>query len=481
MRSMSDAASARANTGSPTRRGFPWLHVLCATAIAVALRLPGLFEDPWIDEIWSWGLAQSRASAAEIFLIRSSNSHALNTLWMWVSGDARDFVVYRLPAFVGGVACVPLVARIASRAGRNAAVAAAWIASVAYLPIVYSGEARGYAPMCCASLAALECAWTWLDGGRRRWLVSTWISFTIGLLFQTLFVVAFVAIAVGVLARLRGERRSRALGLAALFLAPPLGITVAWWFLNVRHVFNAGAPPWDLAEVLSDTVAVAFGLPRVGWAIALGAFLGLVIVILDVRHLASLGNRLGVVQVGVVGVTSAVTVWLLWDDYLAARYFLVPIVFFGLSLARVLGRIADSGRAGAVIAALLFALFAAGNAAHTVPFLRAPRGTIGELVRGMAASSSANPIVVTGNFDFNVGALLEWHARSLPVGRTVRYVARRDMAALAPDFAVIEEPQFERDPVATIQIGNELYELVGTSRHAGPIGADWAVYQRTSR
>lgn len=446
--------------------------------VAIALRLPGLVEDPWIDEIWSWGLARSRTGLADVFLIRSSNSHALNTAWMWLVGDRPDFVVYRLPAFLAGVACIPLAARIASRAGRNAGIAAAWIAATAYLPIVYSSEARGYAPMCCASLAAFECAWTWLDGGRRRWLVASWISFAIGLLFQTLFVVGFAAIAAAVVARIRGERRPWSK--AALFVAPPLVIAGAWWFLNVRHVFNAGAPPWDLVDALSDTAVVAFGLPRASWAVLLGAIVALAVVVLDVRHLVARGDRSWIVQVGVVGVTSAATVWLLRDDYLAERYFLVPIVFFGLSFARVLGRIADTSATGAGIAVLLFALFTAGNAAHVVPFLRSPRGTIGELVREMAASSASNPIVVTGNFDFNVGALLEWHARTLPAGRTARYVTRRELSAAGADFAVIEAPRFERDPVTTVQIGNVRYTLVGTSLHAGPTGADWAVYARAS-
>ncbi len=468
-------------SSSKTLREFPWLAVLVAMAIASALRLPGLLQDPWIDEIWSWGLARSRASALDIFSIRTSNNHTLNTLWIWLVGDRPDFILYRLPAFVAGVACVPLAATIAARAGRNAALAAAAIMTIAYLPIVYASEARGYSMMLFASLATLESAWRWIEGRGARWLAASWICAAVGLFSLSLFVVGWAAMAIGLCARILGERESRPSARIALFVGPPIALFVAWWFMNVRHVFNSGAPPWKLVGILGDTAVAAFGLPSSGWAIVLGALLALAILLVDVFHLAARRDRAWMVQLGVVVLAPIATVAWLSDEYLAPRYFLVPIAFWCLSFARVLGRIADVGRAGTLHAVTLFALFAMGNAVLVVPFAEVGRGTIGALVRRMAESSSVNPIVITSNYDFNVGALIEWHARSLPRGRSMRYVPQKELGPSGADYVVFDQPRFESDPPASIRAGSTLYQLFAITRREGPCGTDWAVYERSAR
>jgi hypothetical protein len=480
MRRMSSGATSRLPC-SGEKPAFPWLPVLAATAVAAALRFAAILQEPWIDEVWSWGLARGRASAAEVFTLRSSNSHALNTLWIYFAGDRPDFVLYRLPAFLAGIACVPLAARIAGRYGRAAALAAAWLTALSFLHVVFSSEARGYAPMVFFSLASFDCAWTWLDGGARRWLVLAWLSAILGVLSQTLFVVGWSGIALAVAARIGRDDRPRKIARTAAFASVPLLAFGAWWLVNVRHVFNAGAPPWSALDQLARTASSAFGLPAFGvpdgHVVALvGTMLAAIVLALDVRWLAMRGDPAWVAQLAVVALGSAAIVVLLRHEYVAERYFLVPLAFWLLAFARVLGRLAER----APLAALgLLLLFVAGNARELVPFLRVGRGEIGELVRAMGVRSSSNPIVVTSNFDFNVRLLLDWHARSLGPGRAVRYVPQQKLPPAGADFAVIQQPLGPEVPAA-VRIGARRYALVGTSRHAGPSGADWAVYRRES-
>lgn len=455
--------------------------MLVASAFALAVRIPGALQDPWIDEVWSWGLARTRASTGEVFTIQSSNSHALITLWIRLLGDQPTFLLYRLPSLLAGIACVPVAARIAFRHGRASAIAAAWIAAVSFLGIVYSSEARGYAPMVLCSLLAFECGFAWIDTGRRRWLVASWACAAFGVLAQTLFVVGWAAIAAAVVARIWREGRGRCAIRTVAYAAVPVACFAAWWIVNVRHVFNAGAPPWELRDVLAETCAWSLGLPLASWTPWLGAPIAAAIAVFDARWLAARGDRAWIAQVGVVIAGSVATTVLLRHEYLAPRYFVVPLAFWSLSLARVLGRVAETGRAGRAQAVLLFAAFAAGNLAHVVPFVRTGRGAIGDLVREMAVRSEARPIVVTGNYDFNVRALLDWHARSLPPGREIAYVPQKNLPPTGADFAVSDHPRFESEPPPAIRIGTQPYELVGTSRHAGPSGSDWAVYARVRR
>jgi len=453
---------------------IPWLPVLAATALAAALRFGALLQEPWLDEVWSWGLARECSGAAAVFTLRSSNNHALNTLWIHLAGDRPDFVLYRLPAFVTGVASVPLAAWVAGRHGPRAALAAAWLVALSFLHVVLSGEARGYAPMVFFSLATFACAWRWLDAGAPRWLALAWLSAVLGVLSQTLFVVGWSGIALGVAARITRDERPRKLARLAAFASIPLLAFGLWWLVNLRHVFNAGALPWNVVDQLAATASSAFGLPDGRLVALLGTLLAAGVLVLDAWWLAARGDATWVAQLGIVALGPAATILLLREEYVAERYFLVPLVFWLLSFARVLARLSER----APVAALaLFLVFAAGSARDLVPYLRVGRGEIGALVRTMAERSSSNPIVVTGNLDFNVRLLLNWHARALPPDRAVRYVPQRELPPAGADFAVVQRTLGPEVPAA-IRLGARRYALVGTSRHAGPSGADWAVYRR---
>lgn len=226
--------------------------------------------------------------------------------------------------------------------------------------------------------------------------------------------------------------------------------------------------------MLAKTAWSAFGVPEGHLAAGLGTLLAAAVLALDARWLAARGDLAWVVQIGVVVLGSAATVVLLRGEFLAERYFLVPLAFWLLAFARVLARLGERAPAAA---AALFLVFAAGNALHLWPALRVGHGTIGALVRTMAAGSTSKPIVVTGNYDFNVRTLLGWHARSLPPGRALRYVPQKNLPPAGADFVVIQQA-VGPDVAAAVRIGARRYVLFGTSRHEGPSGEDWTVYRR---
>lgn len=450
---------------------------------ALCLRLPAAFQDPWIDELWTWGLVRQADSFWSAITNPTSNNHPLHTAFVWFVGDRSSFWPYRLPALATGVAAVLLAARSAGRHGRTAAIFAATLIAFSYVLTVYSSEARGYAPLVFFSLAAYETAWTWLDGGRKRWLAAFWLCAVLGFLSQYLFVVGWAAIALGIARRtLRAgegdavDRRRAGFVQLALMCGPPLVFFAVWGIAVARHVVNAGAPPFDAWHVVATTITWTLGWPA--WAAIPGAAFVLFVLVLDSVQLARRSDATWIVQVAGVLVLPAAGAFLLRDAYLAPRYFLVALAFWLLSLARVLGRgWADRGlsRAGALAVVTIFVI---GGVARTIPFLRVGRGTNGLLVASMIERSSAPRPRVAGNYDFNVGAQLEWHARALPPGRGLEYVSVRRVASDGADFLVIEEPRFLEEPAPRLGVGAFAFELVAVSRRAGPCGADWALYQR---
>ena len=87
-----------------TERRRALLACAAIVAIGTALRLPPLFNDLWLDEVWTWFSARKLTSPVEVFTaIHHSNNNHLNTLFFQLLGEHWPGAVYRLPAFASGV------------------------------------------------------------------------------------------------------------------------------------------------------------------------------------------------------------------------------------------------------------------------------------------------------------------------------------------------------------------------------------------
>ncbi len=88
--------------------------------VAAALRLPGLFTDFWLDEIWTLKIVLGMDSGWDVFTeVRHSNNHHLNTLIFYALGDLEHWSLYRIHALLAGVASVALAFRIGAQRGRT--------------------------------------------------------------------------------------------------------------------------------------------------------------------------------------------------------------------------------------------------------------------------------------------------------------------------------------------------------------------------
>ncbi len=114
----------------PPRRRYAALAVGLALGVilvgAAVLRVLASGGDLWLDEIWSLTLAASVEQPLDILTeIHHDNNHPLNTLCLYLLGERENWVVYRVPALVAGVATVAVAGLIAMRRGGLAAVTTA--------------------------------------------------------------------------------------------------------------------------------------------------------------------------------------------------------------------------------------------------------------------------------------------------------------------------------------------------------------------
>ena len=118
-----------------------WLvGVLAAVVLGADLRLACLPAEFWLDEIWSWELARSAHSLADLFSLRQDNNHHLNTLWLFLCPADASPVVYRLHSLTAGLASIILAAKTARRWGQADAVFAAFLTATGYWLVLSSAE-----------------------------------------------------------------------------------------------------------------------------------------------------------------------------------------------------------------------------------------------------------------------------------------------------------------------------------------------------
>ena len=77
---------------------------------------------------------------------RTDNNHLLNTLWIYAVGDRPTWFAYRLFSILTGSAAIAATGLALRRVGRVESLVAAVLVAASYPMIVYSSEARGYAP-----------------------------------------------------------------------------------------------------------------------------------------------------------------------------------------------------------------------------------------------------------------------------------------------------------------------------------------------
>jgi uncharacterized membrane protein len=260
---------------------------LLAAAIliaAAAIRLAGINQQLWLDEIWSIRLSQLAGSPAGVFLLHHDNNHWLNTLYLQCLGPGRPWWTYHLLAEFTGIGTVLLGWLIARRQGNAQGLAALILLGSSEFLVEFSTDARGYAP---AGFFALLCLWLLEKhlARPRRWTVALMAaSAAAGLLSHLTFVVILAGlIAASIIALLRRRPWIAALGDTALWWAVPIALIAVLYWVDVRLMVRGGGPPTP-PDLASQAAAMILGLP-IGSAACVLAILAMALCAAALRRL----------------------------------------------------------------------------------------------------------------------------------------------------------------------------------------------------
>lgn len=454
-------------------------------AAALALRLPGLFTDFWLDEIWTWEIARGLQSPADLFTqVRDSNNHHLNTLIYYLLnplvGESEHWSLYRIHSLLAGVGGVILAWSMASRIGRLEALFACLLTTASYPLIHFSSEGRGYALVILFALASYLVLRSFAERSRWRSAAAFWLLACLGFLSHLLYLHAFLALAVWLpwhLAR-RGERRSELPMRLVQCFAPPAAF-LAWFYLfDISRTKIRGGPTYELLGVLTKAASCAGGGPATGSLALAAAGLTVGISLASIAWLWWRRRSEWLFLLVAIYLSPALVLGIMQPDVMFVRYFLLSIAFGLIAMGCLLAEMWRRGGGARVAACALVLLFLVGNGTNVARFYRYGRGAYLEALLLVVERASTPRPVVGGDHDFRNRTVIRYYNRFLPPSRRIVYVK----SARRPEW-LLHHRIGDLGKVPSV-VGNgrgTRYRLQKVFRYSDLSGWHWLLYRRLDR
>lgn len=154
--------------------------VVVLTAVAAALRLSGIDQSLFGDELFTYDTVHRGGLGSVLHQVHAvESSPPAYYVLAWAAGRLFDPTVWiRLPSFVFGVATVPLVYALGRRlADRAVALTAAALVAFGPFAIFFSTEARGYSMLTfLVAASTLSLVTALRAGGAWRWALAWFLA-----------------------------------------------------------------------------------------------------------------------------------------------------------------------------------------------------------------------------------------------------------------------------------------------------------------
>lgn len=471
------STKAAATAEAPNRPApLVWGAAFLIVTTALALRFAGSLDFFWFDEIWSLSFARSLHSALPIFAGPSfDNNHCLNTLWLYLLGQRPNWMVYRQMSVACGSLTVVVAASLVSCSLSRRWLVSALIFGLSYPLIHYSSEARGYAPMLLFALVAQLCF-----ERRQTWRLG-WLGFGLAVCLGFLAHPNFGQYYLGVLVYSAAQSlraaptRRAAFGWVARWHGLPLTFLALFYWFHLRLIEIGGGQRVRTHETLCQTLSLTLGGPTSGLLCICAALGAAVLLGFALRKnpqwplylLIALGSPLLFLTITPEGM-------------LYFRYLLIPFTFLLLLFAQLTAGLLARGGKARLLGATLFALFLAGNAVHTLQFLRLGRGSYLPAFEYMLQNSDpSRPVTFGCDHDLRGAALLNFYGHYLPQDNRLQLVPLCQSAPKTPPewfFASSFEDEAKFDKTLTL-LGSS-YHLEAIFLKYGLSGWHWGLYRK---
>jgi hypothetical protein len=456
--------------------------VAALTLAGFVLRLLCARGDLWLDEIWSLQNLAQIAHAGEIFYaISQDNNHYLNSLWLFVVGPDAPSYVIRFEAILCGTLTIPVAAKLASRAGREAALAAATLVAVGAIFVHYGSEARGYAGFVLMLFVAAETLENYLeDPAKTRHRAGFALAVAFGALFHIAMVEAAAILIAATMARVAFRTRSlKATAIAArdLCLAAALGLLPALCCIAAglfyTHKIQFGIQvPFSFAGLINGVSALFDA--TLGFTLALSALLGLVAALLWVGlALALVPGERRILPAFTIFLPPLLAILVHLPNVHIPRFHLIATLGLVLLFAESTAILWRRGRRAATLAMALICL--GGNGLEVASLLARGRGDYRAIIAHMEANGGGT---YASNMEAEVIRTIRFYDRDLG-GRLIPADDAAWCSAPPRWFIISDDPEGESQsrsfgpPHCALPFAREEVMIP-----ASLSGLRWALYRR---
>ncbi len=469
-------ASKLKSQGAPSS----WL-VAVTCCLSVAIILVCARGNLWLDEILSLQWGRNANSPLDLLLLfRHDNNHPLNSAWLMFVGEGAHPLVQRLPAILSGGLSLLLIFRIGAIVSPVARFVPLFLAAFSFPLILYSSEARGYAPALFFLLLSL---WFLFNRPIQSFgeLFLFWLVTLLAILSHASAIYLLTAFALWSLFRFRmAEQLSwrKAFGRAVILFSPAGLFSLAFYWIFLRQMMIAGGPYDGIISVLASLFGYGFGLPTL---LPLGAVSLLVGGVYLSSFFIWASRRQPTIRILFACIVATFVLALLMGfraEYLAFRYFLVFLPFFYLMAGPLWETIAEQGANWRVAAALLLtccSLF--GHVPRIFQLALWGRGGYPEALRFIASQTDGG-CRISGNHEMAVGIVMAYYQRRDPTLLNLEYLPTPQVGRPEDDWLILAYQWPERTS-SHLKLEGVSYTMVKTFSSGSVSGFSWGLFRRS--
>jgi hypothetical protein len=478
---MSDLSRASSPARSSHLPGWQVVAVGFCVMCAALLRGWAAQGDIWLDEIWSINKARQCPSIWFIVTgLRYDNNHILNTIYQYCIGPQSNPVICRLLSIVTGVGAVALLGIAAARRGFTAMFATLWLAAFSYPLVLYSSEARGFAPAVFFALASFLLIQEYWRTRKLRTLALFWISAVLGFSSHMTYLFVYLGLCAWSVAgkARRNWRRPAFFGELAKCHVPPLLFLAFLYVVQVRDLIISGGPIYTKWQVVRSALLLSSGMGQAGFLGTAGAVAVAAAALYAIFQLRMEEPGERIFHLTALFLAPALVLLALRPRFFYFRYFLVCLPFLYLLLGGLLAQLSRVKVWGRPLCIALLLLFLAGNAYPIARLLIYGRGQYRAALLYMAERTAGAEIVVGSDKDERNKATLEFHADALPSGKRLVYVSQGSWPDGGPAWFILHCQDLNYRPPARLRVAQgEEYAFSREFAHEGTSGLRWFVYR----
>lgn len=454
--------------------------------VAIVLRVFAAFGELWFDEIVSLWHARSLSSPLDVLLIFHDNNHPLNTVFLFLVGPNAAPLTYRLLAIISGTLLLIMLPKLTITRDELSTVIAAMVFGFSFIFVLYSSEARGYAPMLLfAALAYITTESCIQKPSRRSRLIFT-LAHTLGILSHPAYLQFYFAVIIWSAVTLRSRAGTFVwlTDFAKLHL-PALCISCIYYWSFVLQAPVGSGPKLPYLGVILNALSLSLAGPEFSDAnlntapfVLATAILMLYIAINEIHLLYKKKDQRWCFFLAIIFLAPIISLLVFQPRVLFERYFLVSIFFSLILFSNFIARLTRQSGSRRILGVIIFFIYIIANCLPLSKLLSVGRGGYKKALQQIVANSTPEEATFSSDHDGRAELILNYNLPYLG-SSPPKYVKEKNISELKPTWYLSHsQDSYLVPPKDLILEGDVKYQIDSIYPYASISGWSWFLYRK---